>query len=74
MLFFGGQDLFFVFLQFRCDESFGTDQRLLPVVVFGNQVQIRFRDLDVVAKDPLKRTFSEPMPVRSRSRVSTAAR
>ena len=53
-LFFGSQDLLFVFLQFRCDESFGADQRLLAIVVLRNQVKIRFGDLDVVAEDSVE--------------------
>ena len=53
-LLLGGQDLLFVFFQFRCNKPLSAHKRLLSVVVFGNQVQIGFRNLDVVAEDPIE--------------------
>ena len=47
----GAEHLFFVFLQRRRDEPLASGDGLLAVVVGRNGVQIRFRDLDVVAED-----------------------
>ena len=46
----GAEHLLFVFLQRRRDEPLAAGDRLLPVVVGRHRVQIRFRDLDVVAE------------------------
>ena len=50
-LLFGGKDLLFVLFQFRRHKAFGSHERLLAVVVIGNQVKVGFGNFDVVAKD-----------------------
>ena len=46
----GAQHLLFVFLQRRRDEPLAAGDRLLAVIVGRDRVQIRLRDLDVVAE------------------------
>ena len=46
----GAEDFLLVFLQRRRDEPLAAGDRLLAVVVRRHRVQIRFRDLDVVAE------------------------
>ncbi len=50
-LLFGGEDLALVFLQFGSGEALGVDQRLFALVIGGSEMQVGFRDLDVVAED-----------------------
>src|SRR6266705_1065357 len=47
----GGEDFAFVLLELRRGEPLGIDQRLFAFVVRGSEMQIRFRDFDVVAKN-----------------------
>src|SRR5207253_4368521 len=47
----GAEHLLLVFFQRRRDEAFAARDRLLAVVVGGHRVQVRLRDLDVVAED-----------------------
>src|SRR5207244_3967702 len=56
-LLFSGEDLFFVFFQLRRDEPLGADQRLLAIVIAGNQVQVGLRNLDVIAEDFIESNF-----------------
>ena len=46
----GAKDLPFVLLQRGRGEALAAGNRLLPLVIVGNGVQVRFRDLDVVAE------------------------
>ena len=69
----GVEHLAFVLPQFRSRIAFRVHQRLLALEISGHQVQIRLGHLNVVAKHRLKRIFSEPIPVRLRSRSSIAA-
>ena len=50
-LLFGGEHFALVLLQLGRGEALGVDQRLLALVIGGREVQIGFRDLDVVAED-----------------------
>ena len=50
-LLLGRQHLRFQLLQLGRGEALGVDQRLLAIVVRRRQVQVRLRDLDVVAED-----------------------
>ena len=47
----GAQDFLFVLLQRRRDEALAAGDGLLAVIVRRHRVQVRFRDLDVVAED-----------------------
>ena len=47
----GAEDLLFVLLERRRDEALAAGNRLLAVVVGRHRVQVRLRDLDVVAED-----------------------
>ena len=48
--FVGAEHLLFVFFQRRRDEPLAAGDRLLAVIVGRNGVQVRLRDLDVVAE------------------------
>src|SRR5271165_629403 len=54
----------FVFLQLRSGEALGAYQSLLAFIILRNQVQIRLRDLEVIAEDGvelyLKRSNAGP--------------
>ena len=49
--FLGGQDFGFHLFQFRGDEALCIGQSLLADVILRNQMQIRPRDLQIVAED-----------------------
>ncbi len=49
--FVGAEHFFLVFLQRRRDESLAARDRLLAMVVARDRMQVRLRDLDVVAED-----------------------
>ena len=50
-LFFGGQNLVLIHLEFGRSKALGIHQRLLAFVIGGRKVLVSFRNLDVVAKD-----------------------
>ena len=50
----GGEDFALVFFQFGSGEAFGVDESLLALVVGGREMQIGFRDFDVVAEDAVE--------------------
>ena len=47
----GLEDFDFQFLQLRGGEALGIDQRLFTLVIGRRQMQVRFGDFDIVAKD-----------------------
>ena len=48
------EDLDLILFQFGRRETLRSDQRLFPFIVLRNQVQVRLRDLNVVAKDGIE--------------------
>ncbi len=73
-LLFGVEDFALVVLQLRRGEALGVDQRLLALVIGRREVQIGFRDFDVVAEDVVEADF-ERLRCRcaARSRASICA-
>ncbi len=47
----GGEDFALVFLQLCGSEALGVDKSLLSFVIGGREMQIRFRNLNVIPKD-----------------------
>src|SRR6267143_744775 len=47
----GGKDFAFILLEFRGSEALGVDESLLSLVIVGREMQIRFRNLNVVTED-----------------------
>jgi hypothetical protein len=47
----GGENFAFILFEFRGSEPFGVDKSLLPFVISGREMQIRFRNLNVIPKD-----------------------
>ena len=56
-LFLSVENFGFVFFQFRCGEALGSDEGLFAFVVLRSEVQIGFRNFDVVAEDGIKFYF-----------------
>ena len=69
----GAEHLLLVLLQRRRGEPLAAGNRLLPLVVGRDGVQVRLRDLDVVAEHAVEADLQRPMPVRARSRSSISA-
>jgi hypothetical protein len=69
----GVQGLRLPLLQLGRDVPFGVGQRLLPLVVGGHPVEVRPRDLEVVAEDLVESDLERRDAVRSRSRVCSRA-
>ena len=59
-LFLGVQNLRLVLLQLRSGEALGIHQRLLALVVGGRVVQVRLRNLDVVAENRIELYLERP--------------
>src|SRR5580704_18162614 len=55
--FVGGKNLALVFLELGGSEAFGVDQRLLALIVRRREMQIRFRNLNVIAKNLIETDF-----------------
>jgi len=47
----GGENFAFILLEFRGGEALGIDERLLSFVIGGREMQIRFRNLNVIPED-----------------------
>ena len=69
---FCAQNLAFVLLQLGCGETLGTHKCLLTLVAGGNQFQIGFRNLDVVAKDVVELDFQILNPACGPARATPA--
>src|SRR4029077_551963 len=65
-LLLGIENLGLILFQLRSREALGIHQRLFAFVVGGREVQVRLRNLDVVAKDGIELYFeranSRPLP------------
>jgi hypothetical protein len=71
--FIGGEHFGFIFLEFGRGETLSVDERLLALEIGRRKMQVGLGDLQIKTKDLVYRIFSEPMPVRLRSRSSIAA-
>ncbi len=59
-LLLGIENLRLILLQLRSRETLGIHQRLLALVIGGREVQVRFRNLNVVAEDGIELHLERP--------------